>query len=106
MNLAHRAVFLLRLTVDSISLLQQQLLRQDDINDLPIYQTISLHLDSKRITFNLTADSKAINTAIAQCWLIAIRTLRCLLLQFHRLLLHDLLHLVFDDCINVAAIDD
>ena len=98
--------FLLRLTIDSISLLQQQLLRQDDINDLPIYQTISLHLDSKRITFNLTADSKAINTAIAQCWLIAIRTLRCLLLQFRRLLLHDLLHLVFDDCMNVAAIDD
>ena len=98
--------FLLRLTVDSISLLQQQLLRQDDINDLPIYQTISLHLDSKRITFNLTADSKAINAAIAQCWLIAIRTLRCLLLQFRRLLLHDLLHLVFDYCIDVTALND
>ena len=75
MSLAHGAVFYAEM-LSSI----KQYLRQHHIDDFPIKQSLALHLYSERIAFDLSANGEAINTAIAQIWLITIGTLSCLLL--------------------------
>ena len=82
------------------------ILWQDDINDFPIDKPFTLHLDSKRIAFHLTANTKAIDTAVAERWFFTITTLSYLLLKFCSLFFHDLLHLAFDHCIDITALNN
>lgn len=41
------------------------LLGQHDVNNFPVNKALTLHLYCNRIAFDLTADGKAINTAVA-----------------------------------------
>ena len=80
-------------------------LRQYHIDDLPVNKALTLHLNSDGIAFDLPANGKAIDTAIAQTRF-AIFSLRRLLLKLAGLFLHDQLYLVFDYCIDITALND
>lgn len=81
-------------------------LRQNNINDFPVNQAVTLHLYGEGIAFNLTADLEAIYTAVAQFWFVTIRALGCLLFEYGCLFLHYLLHLALDHRVYITALND